>query len=252
MRGGWEVVAKGWKSGCKDRECFRKKAMGRAAAWSVEIYLEVVGESYGAKVVIYHSLAADRQVEVKKVCDICTIAEASRMVEQACADAVARAQAIRGSSGDEPAESSSDANKDDRAQAGSRPTEGGGEPTDVELHRKRGRRAAVLRGVGWVAGGAALLGIVPGAVLLSLHGKGTCSGGGECPRVYDTRIGGIAALAAGGACLATAVTLYLMGVFSDRPAPERGQKAAPRKAASWTVTVVPSATGVSFGVAGEL
>ena len=73
-----------------------------------------------------------------------------------------------------------------------------------------------LRPLKWVTlvGGALALGA--GAALFAVDGHGTCTratGQRQCPDVYDTRTGGIVALAAGGALVATSIVLFVV----DRP-----------------------------------
>lgn len=80
-------------------------------------------------------------------------------------------------------------------------------------------RAHPLRPVKWVAlvGGALALGV--GAGLVAVDGRGTCSpapGQRQCADLYDTRTGGVIALAAGGALLVTSVVLFVL----DRPGPK--------------------------------
>jgi hypothetical protein len=219
----------------------------------MEVALDGLGESYVVRVAVYHTLEEKRRVELRKNCDICTVSEACSAV----AGAVAQALERLGGRASKPTP---------RAPANA---EGAGErrhsrkaaPRVTLTQRQQAhrpsppderRKGKVLRGVAWVAGGAALLGLIPGAVLLSLDGRGTCSGGGECPKVYDTKTGGIVALSLGGACLATAATLYVLGVLSDRAAGREEAKARSRREGRfWGVTVVPSARGVTAGVVGE-
>jgi hypothetical protein len=78
------------------------------------------------------------------------------------------------------------------------------------------RRSHALRPLKWLtlAGGAIAIGA--GAALLAVDGRGTCSlhnGQRQCAELYDTRTGGIVALAAGGALVVTSVILLVI----DRP-----------------------------------
>jgi hypothetical protein len=61
-----------------------------------------------------------------------------------------------------------------------------------------------------------VLAVGAGAALVAVDGRGTCArtaGQLECPDVYDTRTGGIVALAAGGALVVTSVIMFVI----DRP-----------------------------------
>jgi hypothetical protein len=77
-------------------------------------------------------------------------------------------------------------------------------------------RSPVLGPLKWtaLATGAVALGV--GIGLVVIDGRGTCStmaGQRQCPEVYDTRTGGIVAVAGGGALVATAIVLFVL----DRP-----------------------------------
>ncbi|MCU1278894.1 MAG: hypothetical protein JWM53_2440 [bacterium] len=77
-------------------------------------------------------------------------------------------------------------------------------------------RGHALRPLKWVTLVSGVLAVGAGAALVALDGRGTCSLAGgqrQCVDVYDTRTGGIAALAAGGALVATSVILFII----DRP-----------------------------------
>lgn len=65
----------------------------------------------------------------------------------------------------------------------------------------------------WAVAGAAVVSLGAGAYLLSLDGD--CKGPSPCPEVYDTRVPGLAFLAAGAAAGGLSVYLFV----TDRPAP---------------------------------
>lgn len=78
------------------------------------------------------------------------------------------------------------------------------------------RHHDALRPLKWVTLVGGALAIGAGAALFAVDGRGTCTrapGQLQCPDVYDTRTGGIVALAAGGALVVTSVVLFIV----DRP-----------------------------------
>ncbi len=87
---------------------------------------------------------------------------------------------------------------------------------DVALSVPAAPRSRALRPLKWVTLVGGVLAVGAGAALLALDGHGTCSlpsGQRQCADVYDTRTGGIVALAGGGALVATSVILFVV----DRP-----------------------------------
>ncbi len=147
---------------------------------------------------------------------------------------------------------------------------GGGEAkktSEADLHHKtivekstpekKDRKKVFLKRMGWILGGASLLGFVPGAVLLAIDGKGTCSKSeGECPKVYDTKMGGIASLAIGGACLVTGVTLYVLGALRKdqevQGANLSGESYGIRTGrVSWVPVISPANGGTTVSVSGR-
>jgi hypothetical protein len=79
-----------------------------------------------------------------------------------------------------------------------------------------GERSSVLKPLKWAALSTGVVALGVGIGLVVLDGRGTCStmtGQRQCPEVYDTRTGGIVALAAGGALVATGIVLFVL----DRP-----------------------------------
>jgi len=78
------------------------------------------------------------------------------------------------------------------------------------------RHADALKPLKWVSLVGGVLAAGAGAALLAVDGRGTCTraaGQRQCPDVYDTKTGGIVALAAGGALVVTSVILFVI----DRP-----------------------------------
>ena len=77
-------------------------------------------------------------------------------------------------------------------------------------------RGGALKPLKWISLVGGVLAAGAGAALFAIDGKGTCTraaGQTQCPDVYDTRTGGIVALAAGGALVVTGVILFVI----DRP-----------------------------------
>jgi hypothetical protein len=95
----------------------------------------------------------------------------------------------------------------------------------------RSVRFAKLRVFGWVALGVGVAGVVTGATLVAIDGRPNeldCRGGnvdpeGDCKFVYGTLGGGIGALAAGGALLATGVGILLGTRDRGRQSPKRAR-----------------------------
>jgi hypothetical protein len=87
---------------------------------------------------------------------------------------------------------------------------------DVALTATPPHRSRALRPLKWVTLVGGVLAVGAGAALLAVDGRGTCSlpgGQRQCADVYDTRTGGIVALAGGGALVVTSVILFVI----DRP-----------------------------------
>lgn len=90
---------------------------------------------------------------------------------------------------------------------------------DVELSAttpSSARHSDAVKPLKWVTLAAGLAAVGAGAALVALDGHGTCTpltGQKQCPDVYDTRTGGIVALAGGGALVVTSVILFVV----DRP-----------------------------------
>ncbi|MDB4968232.1 MAG: hypothetical protein JWN44_3921 [Myxococcales bacterium] len=78
------------------------------------------------------------------------------------------------------------------------------------------RRNPALRPLKWVTLVAGVAAVGAGAGLMVLDGRGSCSrpsGQLQCPDLYDTKTGGLVALAGGGALVVTSVVLFIV----DRP-----------------------------------
>ncbi len=78
------------------------------------------------------------------------------------------------------------------------------------------RRGDALKPLKWVTLVGGVLAVGAGAALIAVDGRGACSRAPnqlQCPDVYDTRTGGIVALAGGGALVVTSVILFVI----DRP-----------------------------------
>jgi hypothetical protein len=74
------------------------------------------------------------------------------------------------------------------------------------------RRNPALRPLKWVTLVGGVLAVGAGAALMVLDGHGTCTttpGQRQCPESYDTKTGGIVALAGGGALVVTSVVLFI-------------------------------------------
>lgn len=87
---------------------------------------------------------------------------------------------------------------------------------DVELSGAPAHHAGAARPLKWITLVGGVLAVGAGAALVAVDGKGTCtraSGQLQCPDVYDTKTGGIIALAGGGALVVTSVILFVI----DRP-----------------------------------
>ncbi|MGZ3427085.1 MAG: PEGA domain-containing protein, partial [Polyangia bacterium] len=87
---------------------------------------------------------------------------------------------------------------------------------DVTLTAITPHRSPALRPLKWVTLVGGVLAVGAGAALFALDGRGTCALGNgqrQCADVYDTRTGGIVALAGGGALVVTSVILFVV----DRP-----------------------------------
>ncbi len=97
---------------------------------------------------------------------------------------------------------------------------GGTARVDVELAQPAPlpppRHNRALAPIKWTAFVAGLAAVGAGAALVAIDGHGTCTplaGQRQCPSLFDTRTGGIAALASGGALVVTSVVLFVV----DRP-----------------------------------
>lgn len=263
---GWRVE----KKECKTLSCRRNRANKAGASWLLTVEVEALGETYITKVTVSAVGKGGLEWVKKNTCEICTLKEACAGLEKVLGKLFAKARLLKGkavttrkvhpSPTARPDARGGEKSTGGRAGAGARGGKGGtglkGEGDGAFRGRGKGagskgevRGGKLLKGVGWILGGASLLGFVPGAVLLAIHGRGTCSGGGECPDVYDTQTGGIVALAAGGACLAAAVTVYVIGVMRDKKKEERPM--AHHRSPSWFVTVSPLKGGTALGVSGR-
>ncbi len=65
--------------------------------------------------------------------------------------------------------------------------------TDLQAKRSSPQH----RGLGWAAVAAGLVGIGAGGLLVAIDGSGTCSGPGLCPRLFETRWGGVSSIGVG-------------------------------------------------------
>jgi hypothetical protein len=78
------------------------------------------------------------------------------------------------------------------------------------------RKSPALRPLKWITLVGGVLALGAGAGLMALDGRGTCTGAPgqrQCPESYDTKTGGIAALAGGGALVVSSAVLFIV----DRP-----------------------------------
>ena len=65
----------------------------------------------------------------------------------------------------------------------------------------------------WLTLAGGVLAVGAGAALIALDGRGSCrlpDGQRQCANLYDTRTGGIVALAGGGALVVTSVILFVV------------------------------------------
>jgi hypothetical protein len=75
------------------------------------------------------------------------------------------------------------------------------------------RHGDALRPLKWVTLVGGALAVGAGAALFAIDGRGTCTpatGQRQCADVYDTRTGGIVALAGGAALVATSIVLFIV------------------------------------------
>ncbi|RME24045.1 MAG: hypothetical protein D6806_10210, partial [Deltaproteobacteria bacterium] len=81
-----------------------------------------------------------------------------------------------------------------------------------------------LRPWAWAALGAGAAALVPGLVLIGIHGKETCDGPAEvrCPEVYDTRTGGVVLTAVGSAALIGGVVMHIFAWREEKETPMAG------------------------------
>jgi hypothetical protein len=250
------------KPRCRARTCLVKKGRARRARWNLELWVKAIGESYIVRALFYETAHPKRVTKRRATCEICTLDEACAKVRDTVhavlQSGLHRAKTPRPWAGRERTrrtnpdevkarkakmrETKAHKAKAHKAKAhgatASRPFEAANPllqrarpvrssgllevQQSAQRQRQRQRRAKTLRSAGWILAGASLLGWVPGAVLLGIDGKGTCAKKGECPRLYDTRTGGIVALSLGGACLAAAVTLYVWGALEAGRGSEKG------------------------------
>lgn len=210
-------------SKCETKKCRLDKIKKAKTELLLEMELELIGETYIAEIVL-SSPSKGLIWNTKTNCEICTIEEARKWLAKSVGGLFQKT--VKGLK--KPSLGKEESSQKGGSEGGKKEEDIGGGKTkqtsEVDLHhkttvekstpKKKDRKKVVLKGMGWILGGASLLGFVPGAVLLAIDGKGTCSKSeGECPNVYDTKLGGIVSLAIGGACLVTAVTLYVLGAL---------------------------------------
>jgi len=267
------TLSMGWRAKkkiCETLSCRRNRAKKAGAAWLLAVDIEALGETYIMKVSVSAVGKGGVEWSKKDTCEICTLKEACTRLEKRSEKLFAKARLLKGQAmvarkdpsrrtarprgrgdghGVEKGPGVGSRGRGVGASLGKDGTERSHGPKRSSKGKVKAKGGKLLKGVGWILGGASLLGFVPGAVLLAIHGRGSCSGGGECPDVYDTQTGGIVALAAGGACLAAAVTVYVIGVMRDKKREERSMAADPSP--SWFVTVSPLKGGTAVGVTGR-
>jgi len=252
-------------SKCATEQCRLEKTKKAGTDLLLEMELELIGETYIAEIVL--SSPSKGLIWNKKTnCEICTIEEARKWLGKTVG--VLFQKTVEGVK--KPSLTREGTSQKDEEGGGKEKVMVGEEneqKAEADLHykatvktstrKKKDRKKVVLKGMGWILGGASLLGFVPGAVLLAIDGKGTCSKSeGECPNVYDTKLGGIASLAIGGACLVTAVTLYVLGALRKDQEVEGanllGEGYGIRTGKiSWVPAIAPANGGTTVSVSGR-
>lgn len=237
---------------CKTKECRFEAAKNAGAQWLLDIEMEVIGDTYMAEFMVFcPSIKVKRKR--KSNCEICTFNEARAWFEKELKVLFSQAVKLEKEGAEAPDEKIVDFQEGREIEEAttSKDSFESSTGTDVRIRKRDDRRKTFLKGMGWIFGGVSLLGFIPGAVLVAIDGRGTCSSPGECPEVYDTMTGGIVSLAVGGACLATAVTLYVFGVLKSRKVKDEEQAAAGSKSMFLFPVFSPEKGGTSFGVRGR-
>ncbi len=264
--------------GCKTQRSCRRAARRAQAAVLLTARVEALGNTYLFRIQA-RCLDTDRKetkaVEQRAACEVCTLPEAGRSLGKAlvasaqrtrqtlCASSPqtrpAQTRQTRITTGPSAAARRTPAPgrttaarasaRTSRPQASSQ--KAGGDDTQTQPSKpgaSRARLGATLKLSGWILGGLSLGALAAGSVLLALDGKGTCSGSGECPKVYDFKAPGIAGIALGGLGLAAGVTMVLLGYhWSKEPERQADLGSRPRL----ILTAAPMPGGLSLGAAGR-
>lgn len=237
---------------CKGDGCQRELGVNAAARWCLDISVEGLGGTFLMAVRVLATARSSRVVKAAGKCEVCTVTEAvgrfSGLLRKALQYASSPAKPSRPATPrtarprptpSRPAPPRTTGKPGSPRRDRTSPTNRGGGVTLRK--RRRPTSGPALKLSGWIVGSTGLAAVIAGSVLVGLHGRGNCASGSECEDVYKTRTPGIVALAVGGAALAAAVTLYVVGVKKER-------KAGPKDAASYRQPEEPR-FGVTVGAA---
>jgi hypothetical protein len=201
---------------CKGDGCQRELGVNAGARLCLDISVEGLGGTFLMTVRVLATARPHRAVKAAGKCEVCSVAEAVKklggILRKALLDASGPAKLPR------PPLPRPVVPRIARVARPARtgpPNRGG----DVSVRkRRRANPGPALKLSGWIVGSVGLAAVIAGSVLVGLHGRGSCASGSECENVYKTRTPGIVTLAVGGAALAAAVTLYVVGVKKERKA----------------------------------
>ncbi|MCD6499159.1 MAG: hypothetical protein J7M25_12785 [Deltaproteobacteria bacterium] len=236
----------------------------RGPHWSVTV--EAIGNTY----VFHLSNGRPHNAKLRRTCEVCTLKEASHRLAKALVNlahpatkqvqptgktgptahhtAAVGPAAPTNRTGTAIADHHPTALPTEKGTA-ARPADRGNTPiTNRSSRRAQRNKARWFKISGFIAGGLSLALIATGAALVAIDGKGTCSGSKECPNVYNTKTGGIVALAVGGGLLASAVTLYIIGALRTR---HINRKATLTRRPSWMLAVSPLPGGGNIALTGS-
>ncbi len=259
---------------CKTPRACRRAAQRAGATLLLSAKIEALGNTYLFRIQV-HCLTgkgSSTKTETKGACEVCSAAEAGRSLGRSMVQSIDKAL---DTTCRQPEPRRPTATGPRQARTAPTPGQGPGGPTRVDTRpvvasqnqtarpspslvpakarsndSKKKRLAGTLKLSGWILGGVSLGSLVAGGVLLALDGKGTCSGPGECPRVYDTKAGGLATVIIGGVGLAAAATLVGLGYAWDKPAAKE-RISSPQTRRSWILTAAPTVGGLWVGAAGR-